>query len=41
MKKRSFKYKKALGITLALAVFLGGIGVVQRNLDNHTSDFED
>ena len=41
MKKRSFKYKKALGITLALAVFLGGIGVVQRILDNHTSDFED
>ena len=41
MKKRSFKYKKALGITFALAVFLGGIGVVQRILDNHTSDFED
>ncbi|WP_028042567.1 M23 family metallopeptidase [Candidatus Stoquefichus massiliensis] len=41
MKKRSFKYKKALGITLALALFLGGIGVVQRILDNHTSDFED
>jgi stage II sporulation protein Q len=41
MKKRSFKYKKALGITLALALFLGGIGVVQKVLDNHTSDFED
>ena len=41
MKKRSFKYKRALGVTLALALFLGGIGVVQRILDNQTGDFED
>lgn len=41
MKKRSFKYRKALGITLALALFLGGIGVVQKILDNHTENFED
>lgn len=41
MKKRTFKYKKALGITLALALFLGGIGVVQKILDNHTKNFED
>ena len=41
MKKRSFKYKKALGITLALALFLGGIGVVQKILDNHTENFVD
>lgn len=41
MKKRTFKYKKALGITLALALFLGGIGVVQKILDNHTNDFTD
>ena len=39
MKKRSFK--KILGISIALALFLGGIGVVQKILDNHTSDFED
>lgn len=41
MKRRSFKYKKALGISLALALFLGGIGVVQKILDNHTENFED
>ena len=41
MKKRTFKYKKALGISLALALFLGGIGVVQNILDNHANDFED
>lgn len=39
MKKKSFK--KILGISLALALFLGGIGVVQKILDNHTNDFED
>lgn len=41
MKKRTFKYKKALGITLAIALFLGGVGIVQNILDNHTNDFED
>lgn len=41
MKKRTFQYKKALGITLALALFLGGVGVVQNILDNHANDFED
>lgn len=41
MKKRSFHYKKILGISLALALFLGGIGVVQNILDEHTQDFED
>lgn len=41
MKRRSFKYKKALGITLALALFLGGVGVVQNILDNHTKNFQD
>lgn len=41
MKKRSFHYKKILGISLALALFLGGIGIVQNILDEHTKDFED
>lgn len=41
MKKRTFKYKRALGITLALTVFLGGIGLVQRIIDNQTNDFGD
>lgn len=41
MKKRSFQYKKVLGITLALTLFLGGIGVVQNILDNHTKNFQD
>ena len=41
MKRRSFKYKKALGMTLAVALFLGGIGVVQQILDNHTKNFQD
>ena len=31
MKKRSFK--KILGISIALALFLGGIGVVQKILE--------
>lgn len=41
MKKRSFHYKKILGISLALALFLGGIGIVQNILDEHTQNFED
>ena len=41
MKKRSFHYKKILGISLALALFLGGIGIVQNILDENTKDFED
>ena len=36
MKKRSFHYKKILGISLALALFLGGIGIVQNILDERT-----
>lgn len=40
MKKRSFQFKKVLGISLALALFLGGIGVVQKILDNHAESFE-
>lgn len=41
MKKRPFKYKKALGITVALALFLGGIGIVQKILDDHTQNFQE
>lgn len=41
MNRRTFKYKRALGITLALALFLGGIGLVQRILDNQANDFGD
>ena len=41
MKKRSFYYKKILGISLALALFLGGIGIVQNILDERTQNFED
>lgn len=41
MKKRSFHYKKILGISLALALFLGGIGIVQNILDERTQNFED
>ena len=41
MKKRSFYYKKVLGISLALALFLGGIGIVQNILDERTKSFED
>ena len=41
MKKRSFHYKKVLGISLALALFLGGIGTVQNILDERTKSFED
>ena len=41
MKKRSFHYKKVLGISPALALFLGGIGIVQNILDERTKSFED
>lgn len=41
MKKRSFPYKKAIGIALTLIVFLGGIGVIQNILDSQSLDFED
>lgn len=41
MKKRSFHYKKVLGISLALALFLGGIGIVQNILDERTKSFGD
>lgn len=41
MKKRSFHYKKVLGISLALALFLGGIGIVQNILDERTKSFKD
>lgn len=41
MKKRSFHYKKILGISLSLALFLGGIGIVQNILDERTQNFED
>ena len=41
MKKRSFHYKKILGISLALALFLGGIWIVKNILDEHTQNFED
>ena len=41
MKKRSFHYKKVLGISLALALCLGGIGIFQNILDERTKSFED
>ncbi len=41
MNRRTFKYKKILGISLALALFLGGIGVVQKVLDEQTKGFKD
>ena len=41
MKKRSWKYKNILGIGLSVALFLFGIGVVQKILDDQTSQFED
>lgn len=41
MKKRTWKYKKVLGVSLALALFLGGIGIVQRILDDQTNQFQD
>ena len=41
MNKRRFHYKKILGISLALALFLGGIGIVQKILDEQTSSFQE
>lgn len=41
MKKRTWKYKRVLGVSLALALFLGGIGIVQRILDDQTNQFQD
>lgn len=41
MNKRTWKYKKAIGIGLSLILFLGGIGIVQRILDNQTDNFKD
>ncbi len=35
------KYKKIMKITFALTIFLGGVGIVQKILDNHTKIFED
>lgn len=40
MIKRKSRYKKVLGIVIALALFLGGIGVVQRILDDQTVGFQ-
>lgn len=41
MKKRTWKYKKVIGIGLSLALFLGGIGLVQKILDDQTDNFKD
>ena len=41
MNRRTWKYKKAIGIGLSLVLFLGGIGIVQRILDNQTDNFKD
>lgn len=41
MNRRTLRYKRVIGLSLALALFLGGIGIVQKILDNHTNDFED
>lgn len=41
MKKRTWRYKRVLGVSLALALFLGGIGVVQKVLDDQTEQFEE
>lgn len=41
MKRKVLGYKKVLGISLALALFLGGVGMLQNILDEHTQDFED
>lgn len=40
MKKRTWKYKKVLGIGLSLALFLVGIGIVQKILDDQTNNFK-
>lgn len=41
MNKRTLKYKRLLGVGLALAVFLGGIGIIQRIIDDQANHFED
>lgn len=41
MKQRKVNYKKILGISLALALFLGGVGIVQKLLDDQTKSFEE
>ncbi len=41
MKKRTIHYKKIVGICLALALFLGGVGIIQSILDNQNSEFDD
>lgn len=41
MKQRKVNYKKILGISLALALFLGGVGIVQKLLDDQTMNFEE
>lgn len=41
MNKRKINYKKILGTSIALALFLGGVGIVQKILDDKTSDFQD
>lgn len=41
MKQKKVNYKKILGISLALALFLGGVGIVQKLLDDQTMNFEE
>lgn len=41
MKQRKVNYKRILGISFALALFLGGVGIVQKLLDDQTSSFEE
>lgn len=41
MKKRTWKHKKIIGIALSLVLFLGGIGIVQKILDDQTNNFQD
>lgn len=41
MKQRKLNYKKILGISIALALFLGGVGIVQKLLDDQTKTFEE
>ena len=41
MNRNTSKYKKGLGIALAIALFLGGIGVVQKLLLDQEDQFQD
>lgn len=41
MNRRTLRYKRILGIGLAVAVFLGGIAVIQKILDSKIDDFQD